>query len=126
MLLLLRTPEDILKLLELCIAVESVLLLGWSVLLHKVDSPVRSAWRCDRCPVLVDAIKLFVHLVEFKELLLTALLGLQELLGELTEHGLFGVGWQRKQGKKQDGLSGCTPDGLSAPPSLRKEEQSVV
>lgn len=88
--LLLCVPEDILKLLELCVVVEGVLLLEWSILLHKVESPVRSAWRCDRCPVLVDAIKLLGHLVELEEFLLAALLGLQEFLGKLLSHDPMG------------------------------------
>lgn len=95
--LLLCIPEDILKLLELCVVVESVLLLEWSVLLHEIESPVGSAWRCDRRPVLVDAIKLLVHLVELEELLLAALLGLQEFLGKLLNHDPMGRGNIGKQ-----------------------------
>lgn len=95
MMLLLCTPEDILKLLELCIVVEGVLLLERSVLLHKVESPVGSAWCCDRCLVLVDAVNLLAHLVEFKELLLATLLGLQELLGELRKRDRE-TGWVKR------------------------------
>ena len=89
MLLLLRVPEDVLKLLKLCIVMELwVVLLLKGALLHKVQGPIGVSTRSgDRGPVLLlmmDPFNLFTHLVKLEKVLRsTALLGLQELLREL-------------------------------------------